>query len=86
MIKVTRLDGSVMVINCDLVESVEKTPDTVVTLVNGHKLVVRESVEGLVDLVIEYRKKTHLCPLLREHIPTGLVHRPAENDLIERGL
>ncbi len=66
MIKVTRLDGSELTINCDLLESVERTPDTVVSLFNNHKLVVRESVEEIVDRVVAYRRKVHQCPLLQQ--------------------
>ncbi len=65
MILVTRLDGSELFLNCDLVETVERTPDTVVSLLNGHKLVVRESVEELAERVIQYRQKIHSCPFLR---------------------
>lgn len=83
MIKVTRLDGSVLVINSDLVETVEKTPDTVVTLINGHKMVARESVEELVDRVIEFRKKTHLCPLLKELSSAELVQRLAGHEFVK---
>jgi flagellar protein FlbD len=68
MIRVTRLDGSELTINCELVETVERTPDTVITLFNNHKLVVRESVEQVVELVVAYRQMVHQCPLLREGI------------------
>ena len=73
MIHVTRLDGSDLVLNCELLETVERTPDTVITLFNGHKLVVRESVDEIVARVIRYRRATHQCPLLLERIgvPTG---------------
>ena len=71
MIRVTRLDGSQLTINCDLVESVERTPDTVVSLVNNHKLVVRESVEEIVDRVVAYRARIQQCPFMREQgVPT----------------
>lgn len=80
MIRVTRLDGSTLVINSDLVEMIEKTPDTVVTLINGHKMVARESVEELVDRVIEFRKKTHPCPLLKEQSSAEIVQRLAGHD------
>lgn len=77
MIRVTRLDGSELLVNCDLVETVERTPDTVVSLINGHKLVVRESVQELVDRVVEYRQRTHLCPLLKEQSSAHLQQRPS---------
>jgi flagellar protein FlbD len=48
MITVTRLNGGVFALNPDLVERVEPTPDTVITLVDGAKYVVRESVEEII--------------------------------------
>ena len=57
MIKVTRLNGKEMVINCELIESIEATPDTVVTLSNGKKIVVKEDVDSLVQLVVQYKGK-----------------------------
>jgi len=55
MIIVTRLHGSSMAVNCDLIERVEATPDTVVTLVDGGRYVVRESVGQIVDKVRAFR-------------------------------
>lgn len=55
MIKVSRLDGKEFVLNVLLVETVEAVPDTVITLTNGHKYVVRESV----DEVLERAKAFH---------------------------
>ena len=55
MVRLTRLSGSVLALNPDLMERAESTPDTVVTLVNGSKYVVRESLETLADLVRAYR-------------------------------
>lgn len=75
MIRVTRLDGSELTVNCDLLESVEHTPDTVLSLLNGHKLVARESMEEIVNRVVEYRQRIHQCPLLRERIATTPVDR-----------
>ena len=57
MIRVTRLNGAEMVLNADLIESLEATPDTVVTLANGKKLVVTEAVEEVVDRIVEYRQR-----------------------------
>lgn len=59
MIEVTRLRGAKIIINAELVESVEETPDTVVTLTSGKKLVVSESSKEVVDLVIDYKRKIH---------------------------
>ena len=76
MIRVTRLDGSELTVNCDLVESVEHTPDTVISLLNGHKLVVREPVDEIVDRVVDYRQRVHQCPLLRERIDALHLEKP----------
>ena len=54
MIQVTRLNGRTVVINALLIEMVEATPDTVITLTTGNKLVVRESVQDVIALVTEY--------------------------------
>ena len=55
MIIVTRLHGASVAVNCDLIERVEATPDTVVTLVDGSRYVVRESVGEIVDKVRAFR-------------------------------
>jgi flagellar protein FlbD len=55
MIIVTRLHGSNMAVNCDLIERVEATPDTVLTLVDGNRYVVRESVGEIVEKVRAFR-------------------------------
>jgi flagellar protein FlbD len=59
MIKVSRLDGRSFVINAELIEVVEANPDTVLSLTTGHKFVVRESVDDLVDRVIAYRQRVY---------------------------
>ena len=59
MIEVTRLNGTTVLINSDLIETVEETPDTVITLTTGTKYVVKESCEEIVNKVIEYKRKIH---------------------------
>ena len=57
MIKVTRLKAKdEFVLNAELIEMIEETPDTVVTLANGKKLLVEESMEELVRKVMQYRR------------------------------
>jgi flagellar protein FlbD len=58
MIKVTRFNHTEFMLNCEWIETVESTPDTVITLTNGKKYVVAESVEEVVNKVIEYKRKT----------------------------
>ncbi len=55
MIKVTRLNGKEFVVNAELIEFVEATPDTVITLVSGKKIVVRESVDQVIERVVRYK-------------------------------
>lgn len=56
MIQLTRLNNVPLVLNSDLIEHVEVTPDTVVTLTTGQKIVVLETAEEVVDRVIRFRK------------------------------
>jgi flagellar protein FlbD len=57
MIHLTRLNGNPLVINSDLIKYVEASPDTVLTLVNGEKIVVLESCEDVVNRTVAYRAR-----------------------------
>lgn len=57
MIVLTRLNGKRFVLNAELIRTVEESPDTVVTLLSGEHLVVRESLRDVVDKAIEYRRR-----------------------------
>jgi len=59
MIKLKKLNGFEIVVNVELIESVEATPDTVINLVTGNRFIVRNSVDEVVAGVIEYRKKVY---------------------------
>ena len=54
MIRVTRLNGKHMVVNAELIRTVESNPDTTITLINGDHILVRESMEQVVDRAVEY--------------------------------
>lgn len=69
MLQLTRLSGQRFALNPDLIERAEATPDTVVTLVNGSKYVIRESLEELMQLVRDYRVE------LVQASRTGAPHR-----------
>lgn len=56
MIQVTRLNSAPFVVNSDLIKFVEQAPDTLITLVSGEKLVVRESADQIVDRIIHFRR------------------------------
>lgn len=70
MLQLTRLSGPAFALNPDLIERAEATPDTVVTLVNGSKYVIRESIDELIALVREYRADVVLAA------QAGTVHTP----------
>jgi flagellar protein FlbD len=55
MIELTRLNGSPLAVNCDLIKYAESSPDTVLTLITGEKLVVLEPCEEVSRLTLEYR-------------------------------
>jgi len=63
MISVTRLNGKAIVVNADLIRSVEENPDTTITLVNGDHIIVQESMSQVVDKAVEYGRS------LRRMIP-----------------
>ena len=65
MIPVTRLDGTEIFLNADLIESIEATPDTLVCLANGSKLVVRETPAEIVDRVFAFRRGLLAGPVVR---------------------
>jgi flagellar protein FlbD len=56
MIRLTRLNGSSIALNSDLIKFVENAPDTVITLINGEKVIVRESTEDLIRKLVEFRR------------------------------
>ncbi len=63
MISVTRLNGKAIVVNADLIRSVEENPDTTITLLNGDHIIVQESMSQVVDKAVEYGRS------LRRMIP-----------------
>lgn len=57
MIQLTRLNNSLITINSDLIKFVEQSPDTVITLLNGEKILVRESAEQILERIIQFRRR-----------------------------
>jgi flagellar protein FlbD len=57
MIHLTRINRMPLVLNADLIEHLEVTPDTVISLTNGQKFVVRESADQVIDLVVAFRRR-----------------------------
>jgi len=59
MIKLRKLNGKEFVLNCERIESAEATPDTVITTIDGKKIVIIESIDELIQKVIEYKRNIH---------------------------
>ncbi len=57
VISLRRLNNQPIMVNADLIESLESTPDTVVTLVSGNKLIVRDTMEEIRDRIVEYKRR-----------------------------
>ncbi len=57
MIHLTRLNNTSVTLNSDLIKFVEQSPDTVITLLNGEKILVRESAGEILDRIIEFRRR-----------------------------
>jgi flagellar protein FlbD len=64
MIELTRINDSPLMVNPDLIEFIERTPDTVISLTTGRKLMVRESVEEVVERIIAFRRTINGGPLM----------------------
>jgi flagellar protein FlbD len=56
MIRLTRLNNQALTVNSDLIKFVEQSPDTLITLVSGEKIVVRETPQEVLARVIEFRR------------------------------
>ena len=57
MIKLTRTSGKEFVLNADLIIEIQETPDTVITLNNGKKLLVKDSADDIINKVVTYRQR-----------------------------
>ena len=57
MIELTRLNGQLMMLNSDLIKTAEASPDTMLTLINGEKLIVREPIDEVEERVLAYRAR-----------------------------
>ena len=69
MIKLTRLNGSPMILNSDLIKTAEASPDTMLTLITGEKLIVREDCGVVIERVLIYRAR--LLAAVARRLPEG---------------
>ncbi len=57
MIKVTRLNGEPIYLNSALIEFIEATPDTMITLTTGKKVIIKENIDDVIERIVEYNSK-----------------------------
>lgn len=57
MIQLTRLNNTAVSINSELIKFVEQSPDTVITLLNGEKILVRETPQQILDRIVQFRRR-----------------------------
>ena len=70
MIALTRLNGTPIMLNSDLLKTAEESPDTMITLISGEKLIVRETCAEITERVLEYR--ANLLAVVAQKTPRGL--------------
>jgi flagellar protein FlbD len=61
MIRLTQINGTEIVVNAELIETMERAHDTIITLTTAKRIRVQENIEEIIDKVVEYRKRI-LCP------------------------
>lgn len=74
MIELTRLNGTPILLNSDLIKTAEASPDSMLTLINGEKLIVRERLAEILRRVLEYRAR----------LLSVIAARITQNDEIQR--
>ena len=60
MIILTKINNQEFAINSDLIETIEQTPDTIITMTTGNKYVVKQSQEEIIRRIIQYKRKIYL--------------------------
>ena len=59
MIRVHRLNGQAVVINAELIESIDSVPDTVINLYTNNRLIIKESMDEVYGLIMDYKRSIH---------------------------
>ncbi len=80
MIQLTRLNNQPLAVNADLIKFVERAPDTVITLITGEKIVVRETTQEVLDRIVRFRRSLGGAPGIAA-LMAGNQH--ADNDASE---
>lgn len=66
MIKLTRLDGKEFLLNSDFIEVIEAMPDTIITLRTEKKIIVKESVEEVLDRITDFKRSVYTNPFFQK--------------------
>ena len=84
MVRLTRLNRVTVILNSDLIEHIEETPDTVITLTTGQALRVRETADQVVERIVEFRRMIHSPGRLREtEVSTASADHPHEPGILD---
>ena len=89
MIDLHRIDGTKILVNLDLIELIEETPDTVVTLTNEHKYVVKEKIPEIIEKIVDFKCSIHFKKLFivdqdeQGNIPDGVKSQTALEPTID---
>lgn len=78
MIRLTRINHAPFVLNSDLIEHVEITADTIITLTTGQKLVVIETADEVIERVKQFRRDINQCFYRENPIPAPTAEKPEE--------
>ena len=69
MVKITKFNGKEIMINSDLIEFIETTPDTIITLTTGKKVIVKDKVEDIIEEIVKFKKKIYGLPqIIKQNI------------------
>ncbi len=86
MIELTRLNGHRLFVNCDLLKFAEASPDTVLTLMTGEKIVVMESCEDVMKLALQVSRECSGCGVAGQRWSAGAGDAAVERMMKEQGL
>jgi flagellar protein FlbD len=78
MIHLTRLNRQPLIVNSDLIKYVENSPDTLLTLIGGDKIVVREAAEEVLERVLAFRRR-----VLEGLVPAGVISDGSNAELLD---
>jgi flagellar protein FlbD len=73
MIKVTRLNDSVLIINADMIQSLKAIPETVITFTNNDKIMVKEPIEEVSQRIVDYQRAVYSTPGPKDCLAPDLI-------------